>query len=64
MPPGPRSFKLGMCLQRSYFYNETLGFHTVEKIDKNTRFLVGDENFRKISIEDRKYTILKTFINQ
>ena len=54
MQPGPRSFKVGMCLQRSYVYNDVLGYHTEEKLDCNTRFLVGDENARKVSIEERK----------
>ena len=54
MPPGPRSFKLGMCLQRSYFHNDALGYHTIEKLDNNTRYLVGEQNFRKIPIEDCK----------
>ena len=54
MQPGPRSYKLGMCLQRSYIFNLVMGYHTVEKYDGNTKNLVGSENFRKISIEDRK----------
>ena len=54
MQPGPRSFKLGMCLQRSYFHDHALGYHTIEKLDGNTRYLVGDENFRRVTIEERK----------
>ena len=51
MEPGHRSDRTGMCLQRSFVYDEFIGFKTVEKLDANTRFLVGEDNFRKIDLE-------------
>ena len=64
MTPGPRSFKLGMCLQRSYEFSLHMGYHTIEKLDCNTRFLVGDDNFRKVPIEDCKFENKNILKNQ
>ena len=60
MTPGYRSLKTGMCLQRGMKYNTILGFHTDEKLDSNTKYLVQDEsqpvkeNFKKVELETCK----------
>ena len=57
MTPGYRSCKTGMCLQRSWIHNPILGYHAVEKLDSNTKYLVRNEgqeenaNFHKVDIE-------------
>ena len=54
MEPGHCSDRSGMCLQRSFKFENAIGFKTVEKLDENTRYLVGPGNFKRISIECRK----------
>ena len=54
MQPGYRSERCGMCLQRTYDYDQVLGYNVTEKLDRNTRDLIGRENFQKVSIETCK----------
>ena len=54
MPPGQKSFKTGMCLQRAFNWSPTLNYYTAEKLDGKTKDRVGTENFKKVSIEIRK----------
>ena len=51
MEPGYRSERTGMCLQRSWIHQNHTGFQVTEKLDENTRYLVGEDNFRKVDIE-------------
>ena len=51
MAPGPKSLKTGMCLQRGFVWSDTLKYNTIEKLDAKTKEIVGNENFKKVSIE-------------
>ena len=57
MEPGHRSERAGMTLQRQFMFDSAIGFKTIEKLDDNTRYLVGDENYHKIDIEICKHNI-------
>ena len=54
MEPGVKSDRTGMCLQRSFVFSETFQYHTQERLDQNTAYLIGENNFRKVDIEIRK----------
>ena len=54
MEPGHKSERTGMVLARTFKYEDAIGFKTVEILDAKTRILVGEENFKKISIETRE----------
>ena len=55
MEPDYKSDRTGMCLQRKIQYEAAIGYKTMEVLDAKTKTLVGEENYRKISIETRKW---------
>ena len=54
MEPGYKCDRTGMCLQRKVQFEDAIGYKTLEVLDAKTKTLVGEDNYRKISIEIRK----------
>ena len=54
MEPGYKSDRTGMCLQRKLIFEDAIGYKTLEVLDAKTRVMIGEENYKKVTIETRK----------